>query len=194
MLTQEEAVEAKVLARQGKGVREIARDLGLSRNTVRRYLRGAQARYTPRPAKPTKLAPFEEYVRSRLAAAHPDVIPATVLLRELAERGYGGGISQLKAFMAPLRRTPVDPVVRFETAPGEQMQADFTTIRRGRDRLVAFVATLGYSRTTYVRFGDEESFPAWEAGLVGAFDYFGGVPQHVLFDNAKPVLLAAAAG
>ena len=52
MLTQEEAVEAKVLARQGKGVREIARDLGLSRNTVRRYLRGAQARYTPRPAKP----------------------------------------------------------------------------------------------------------------------------------------------
>ena len=46
MLTQEEAVEAKVLARQGKGVREIARDLGLSRNTVRRYLRGAQARYT----------------------------------------------------------------------------------------------------------------------------------------------------
>ena len=189
MLTQEEAVEAKVLARQGKGVREIARDLGLSRNTVRRYLRGAQARYTPRPAKPTKLAPFEEYVRSRLAAAHPDVIPATVLLRELAERGYGGGISQLKAFMAPLRRTPADPVVRFETAPGEQMQADFTTIRRGRDRLVAFVATLGYSRTTYVRFGDEESFPAWEAGLVGAFDYFGGVPQHVLFDNAKPVLL-----
>ena len=189
MLTQEEAVEAKVLARQGKGVREIARDLGLSRNTVRRYLRGAQARYTPRPAKPTKLAPFEEYVRSRLAAAHPDVIPATVLLRELAERGYGGGISQLKAFMAPLRRTPVDPVVRFETAPGEQMQADFTTIRRGRDRLVAFVATLGYSRTTYVRFGDEESFPAWEAGLVGAFDYFGGVPQHVLFDNSKPVLL-----
>ena len=103
MLTQEEAVEAKVLARQGKGVREIARDLGLSRNTVRRYLRGAQARYTPRPAKPTKLAPFEEYVRSRLAAAHPDVIPATVLLRELAERGYGGGISQLKVFMAPLR-------------------------------------------------------------------------------------------
>ena len=37
MLTQEEAVEAKVLARQGKGVREIARDLGLSRNTAHRY-------------------------------------------------------------------------------------------------------------------------------------------------------------
>lgn len=189
MLTQEEAVEVRVMARQGKGIREIARDLGVSRNTVRRYLRGAQAHYTPRPRQQTKLAPYEDYVRTRLAAAQPDVIPATVLLRELAEQGYAGGISQLKAFMAPLRRAPADPVVRFETAPGEQMQADFTTVRRGRDRLVAFVATLGYSRTTYVRFGDDESFPAWEAGLVGAFDYFGGVPQHVLFDNAKPVLL-----
>ena len=40
-----------------------------------------------------------------------------------------------------------------------------------------------------MRFGDDEGFPAWEAGLVGAFDYFGGVPRHVLLDNAKPVLL-----
>lgn len=43
MLTQEEAVEVRVMARQGKGIREIARELGVSRNTVRRYLRGAQA-------------------------------------------------------------------------------------------------------------------------------------------------------
>lgn len=189
MLTQEEAVEIKVLARQGKGMREIAKELGLSRNTVRRYLRGAETRYPERAKRATKLSPHEDYVRSRLAAASPDVIPAPVLLRELAERGYDGGISQLKAFMAPLRRGPAEPVVRFETAPGEQMQADFTTIRRGRDRLVAFVATLGYSRSTFVRFGDDESYPAWEAGLVGAFDYFGGVPRNVLFDNAKPVLL-----
>lgn len=49
MLTQEEAVEVRVMARQGKGVREIARDLGVLRNTVRRYLRGAQAQYTARP-------------------------------------------------------------------------------------------------------------------------------------------------
>ncbi|WP_447937786.1 IS21 family transposase [Thermomonas fusca] len=189
MLSQEEAVEVRVLARQGKSVREIARELGIARNTVRRYLRGAETAYAPRKSRPTKLDPYADYVRERLAAARPDVIPATVLLRELAERGYTGGISQLKAFMAPLRQAPADPVVRFETPPGQQMQADFTTIRRGRDRLVAFVATLGFSRSTYVRFGDDESFPAWEAGLVGAFDYFGGVPQDVLFDSAKPVLL-----
>lgn len=189
MLTQEEVVEVRILARQGKGVREIARDLGVSRNTVRRYLRGAEVRYSPRPERPIKLAPFQDYVRERLASAKPDVIPATVLLREIAELGYTGGISQLKAFMAPLRREVAEPVVRFETVPGEQMQADFTTIRRGRRRLVAFVATLGFSRATFVRFGDDETFPAWEAGMISAFDYFGGVPRHVLLDNAKPVLI-----
>jgi len=190
MLSQVEAVEVKVLARQGKGVREIARETGLSRNTVRRYLRGAEVGYSGRPKRVSKLAPHEQYIRARLEAAAPAVIPATVLLREVGERGYTGGISQLKAFMAPLRRSVQEPVVCFETAPGEQMQADFTTVRRGRERLVAFVATLGFSRFSYVRFGEEEVFAAWRSGLVGAFEYFGGVLRQVLFDNAKPVLLA----
>lgn len=49
MLTQEQAVEIKVLARRGTAVREIARQTGLSRNTVRRYLRDEQAaRYKQR--------------------------------------------------------------------------------------------------------------------------------------------------
>ena len=43
-------------------------------------------------------------------------------------------------------------MVRFETAPGQQMQADFTRVRAGREPLLAFVATLGYSRATLVRF------------------------------------------
>jgi len=43
MLTQEQAAEIKVLARRGTAVREIARRAGLSRNTVRRYLRDEQA-------------------------------------------------------------------------------------------------------------------------------------------------------
>ena len=39
MLAVEEAVDVRVLRRQGKSIREIARMLGVSRNTVRRYLR-----------------------------------------------------------------------------------------------------------------------------------------------------------
>ena len=45
MLTQEEAVEIKVLMRRGAGIREMARELGCSRNTIRRYLREASAEH-----------------------------------------------------------------------------------------------------------------------------------------------------
>lgn len=184
-------MEIRVLARQGLGIREMARRLGCSRNTVRRYLQEPQAgSYGPRTARPTKLGPFESYVQERIAAAHPDWIPASVLLRELRAQGYEGGYSQLKAFVARQRPRPAEQaVVRFETEPGQQMQADFTTIRRGRDPLLAFVATLGFSRASFVRFSANEDSPAWCEGLRGAFAYFGGVPRTVLFDNAKPIIL-----
>src|SRR5258708_12636102 len=81
MLTQEQAVEIRVLRRQGMGIRAIARELGLSRVTVRRYLRGAgAARYGPRDPRPTKVGPYIAYLLSRLMTARPHGFPATVLL------------------------------------------------------------------------------------------------------------------
>jgi transposase len=190
MLTQEQAVEIRVLARQGASIHEIARQMGCSRNTVRRYLRSEQAaRYGPRAPRPCKLDAFHEYLHGRIEAARPHWIPATVLLREIRERGYTGGISQLKAYIAPFKRVPDDPVVRFETPPGKQMQADFTVVRRGRDPLLAFVATLGFSRASYVRFTDNENAETLVRCLWEAFEHFGGVPEQVLLDNAKTVVI-----
>jgi transposase len=190
MLTQEQAVEIKVLARRGTAVREIARQTGLSRNTVRRYLRNEQAnRYSPREPRATKLDPFKDYLLERVAAARPRWIPATVLLRELQDAGYEGGISQLKAFLVPHKRPEAEPVVRFETAPGKQMQADFTVIRRGREPLLALVATMGYSRASFVRFTAREDAATLCECLREALVYFGGTPEHVLFDNAKSVVI-----
>lgn len=178
------------MARRGEGIREIARQLDCSRNTVRRYLREEAARrYGPRAARATKLDAFKPYLLERVEQARPRWIPATVLLREIDGRGYTGGISQLKAWLAPLKQVQAEPVVRFETQPGKQMQADFTWVRKGRDPLVAFVATLGYSRAAYVKFGRSEDFDALSAGLREAFDYFGGVCEHVLFDNPKTVVI-----
>jgi transposase len=178
------------MARRGVGIRQLARELGCSRNTVRRYLKDpTAARYGPRPARLTKLDSFKGYVLERVAAAAPEWIPAVVLLRELRERGYTGGLTQLKVFLAPHKQKQAEPLVRYETAPGRQMQADFTTIRRGRQRLLAFVATLGYSRATFVRFTQGEDFATRRACLWEAFAHFGGVPAEVLFDNAKTVVL-----
>lgn len=190
MLTQEQSVEIKVLARQGHGIKAIARELGLSRNTVRKYLRGKSAlpKYRPRTPRPTKLDPFKEYLLERIEAARPHWIPATVLQREIQGRGYGGGISQLKAFLAPYKQREAEPLVRFETPVGKQLQVDFTTIRRGSAPLKAFVATLGYSRATYVLFTAREDSAAWLTGLREAFAFFGGVTEDVLFDNAGAII------
>jgi transposase len=190
MLTQEQAVEVRVLARRGVKLKEIARELGISKNTVKRYVRDPQAgRYKPRAPRLRKLDAYLEYLRERVEAAEPHWIPATVLLREIRERGYEGGISQLKAYLAPFKATKVDPVVRFETAPGEQMQADFTTIRRGRFPLKAFVATLGFSRATYIRFTEREDSETLLSCLRQAFQAFGGVTAEILFDNATTIVV-----
>jgi transposase len=123
--------------------------------------------------------------------ARPRWIPATVLLRGIRERGYDGGVTQLRDWLLATRQPQQDPVVRFETPPGQQMQADFTHVRRGRDPLLALVATLGYSRASYVTFGARENATALCDGLREAFDYLGGVPEHILFDNTKALSSSA---
>ena len=141
MITQEILVEIHVLYRQGHGIRAIARQLGVSRNTVRRYLKqkATMPSYSERAARASKLDPFKDYLHQRIDAAHPHWIPATVLLMEIKDRGYTGGITILKSYLRPLRTKTPDPVVRFvKTDPGVQMQVDFTTIKRGRRSLKAF--------------------------------------------------------
>jgi len=191
MLTKEVIVEIRVLARQGKAVREIARELGLSRNTVRKYLRSqAEDERVPRVRRQQKLDPFKDYLRERVRAAHPAWLPATALILELREMGYGGGITQLRIFLMSLRAVAApDPVVRFETEPGQQMQVDWIVFRRGKMPLSAFVATLGYSRASYVEFVTDEKLPTLIACHERAFDFFGGVPREVLYDNVKTVVI-----
>ena len=192
MLTQEMAMTIQVLQQQGKSIKAIVRETGLARNTVRKYLREGltQPHYQQTGHRGSKLDPFKDYLRARIKAAHPEWIPATVLYREILAMGYTGKVRILSGYVSAFKPRPVcEPVVRFETAPGQQMQVDFTVIRRGQQPLKAFVATLGYSRASYVRFFDNEQSPAWLAGLRGAFDYFGGVPREVLFDNPKPVMI-----
>lgn len=191
MLTQETLVDIHVLHRQGNSIRAIAKELGVSRNTVRRYLRDLTVApvYPERAPRPTKLDPYKAYIADRIEAAKPHWIPASVLFEEIRAQGYSGGATRLRSYVAEFKPTNTDPVVRFETPPGKQMQVDFTTISRNRVKIKAFVATLGYSRATYVRFSEHERQDDWLTGLTEAFQYFGGIPREVLFDNAKTIMI-----
>lgn len=191
MLTQELLVEIHVLHRQGKSIRAIAKALQVSRNSVRKYLRNIAMTpsYSKRTDRVSKLDPFKAYLKERIDAAKPDWIPATVLFREIQAKGYEGKEGILKNYIRPFKITPDEPIRRFETPAGQQLQVDFTTIRRGQRKLKAFVATLGYSRATYVCFSEYERQEDWLAGIEGALHYFGGVPKELLFDNAKCIMI-----
>jgi transposase len=191
VITDEVYVEIEVLRRQGLSLRRIASEVGCAVNTVRAHLaEPGLPRYERKVRRPTKLAPFEAYLRARQAAAHPNWIPATVLMREIVARGYPGGASQLRAFLQGLKPAPPeDPVVRFETAAGHQMQVDWVEFRKGAHPLYAFCATLGFSRTSHVEFVTDMKVQTLIDCHERSFAAFGGVPRHVLYDNMKTVVL-----
>lgn len=172
-------------------LRKIAVAVGCAVNTVRSHLETeAPPRYQLNKLRVTKLSVFHDYLQERQAAAHPDWIPATVLMREIVARGYTGGSSQLRAYMHGLRPAlPCDPVVRFETEPGEQMQVDWVEFRKGKNPLYAFCATLGFSRMSFVEFVTDMKVETLIACHQHAFEAFGGVPKRVLYDNMKTVVI-----
>lgn len=184
-------MEVHVLHKQGKGVRAIARATGFSRNTVRAVLRGqGDDRYGPRRPMPSVLDPYKEFLKGRLNQAGDIRLAATVLHREIAERGFGGSVRVVQRFLKSLRPKPeAEPIIRFETLPGHQLQIDFVVLRRGPSPLRAFTAELGYSRYPFVEFTDNERAETLIACLERAFHWFGGVPLHVLCDNPKTIVI-----
>ena len=184
-------MEIEILRKHGFSLRRIAAEVGCAVNTVRSHLAtGVSPTYARQKKRPSKLAVYESYLRERQAAAHPNWIPATVLFREIVERGYIGGMSQLRAFLRSIRpATPADSVVRFETEPGEQMQIDWVEFRKGSAPLYAFCATLGYSRASHVEFVSDMKVGTLIDCHQKAFIALGGVPKRLLFDNMKTVVL-----
>ncbi len=84
---------------------------------------------------------------------------------------------------------PEDAVVRFETNPGEQMQADWVEFRKGSPPLYAFCATFGYSRASYVEFVTDMKVITLIAYHHNAFASLGGVARRMFYDNMKTVVL-----
>lgn len=190
MLGQEGYVEIHVMHRQGMSIKAISRELGVSRNTVRRYLRsGTMPEPQARSAKPTKLDGYRGYLKSRVEAAHPDWIPATVLFDEIRVFGYSGGVRTVSGYLATLKpKRKEDPLIRFETPPGKQMQVDWGAFKLNGQRVSLFLATLGWSRFNFGLFVGNEQFETLRDCHEQAFDAFGGVPQEVLYDNMRTVV------
>ncbi|HEV7666510.1 MAG TPA: IS21 family transposase, partial [Chloroflexota bacterium] len=181
------------LHRQGLSLAAIARQLGIDRKTVRRYIaRGLEPpAYGPRPRRPRSTDTFLPYLRERLAA-YPG-LTAVRLWRELRERGYAGGYTAVKRAVHGLRPDPIRPFeIRFETAPGEQAQVDLArfevifTDQPGISRIVwLFSMVLGYSRQIWARFVIHQDLQSVLRCHIAAFDALGGATREILYDRMK---------
>jgi transposase len=117
------------------------------------------------------------------------------MLPRLLAMGYTGSLSVLKAFVHPLRPPAGghDPVRRYETKPGEQVQFDWGEFKYQQEgaprKLYGFTAILSYSRMRFVTFVKRCDAPTMIRCLMEAFEYFGGLPKAALTDRMKSVLL-----
>lgn len=189
-----EDVEAMLkLASLGWGAKRIAHELGCSRNTVRRYLRQGGWQPYESPERPGRLHAHAEWLAAQFRQHRGN---CDVVRQELLRvHGVQVSLRTVERSVAHLRREVLAQsvaTVRYETPPGHQLQIDFGTVRVPVAdeplKIHLFVATLGYSRRTFVAMFLHERQSAWLQGLEGAFRHFGGTTQEVLVDNARALV------
>ena len=179
----------RYLHAQGKSLRAIAKELGLSRNTVRAALRAENPPRYRRPKRQNSaLEPFLPQIEQMVVEQH---FIGSRILRELRALGYAGGKTPLYEYLRTLKvETDRSRVTeRFETAPAQQGQFDWSpyTVLLGGvvTRVIVFCLTLAFSRRKFYWPSLDESqasvFEALDAGL----HYFGGSPKQLLVDNAR---------
>ena len=197
MVSLGELVMILELHRQGLKVAAIARQLGMDRKTVAKYVaRGLEPpAYGPRPPRARATDPFLPYLQERLAA-YPG-LTAVRLWRELKERGFTGAYTAVKRAVAAIRPVMPLPVeVRFETPPGEQAQVDLArfevefTAEPGVRRVVwLFSMVLGHSRLIWARFVVHQDLQSVLRCHIAALEALGGVPREILYDRMKTAVI-----
>lgn len=196
MIPWERRVILKHYLDQGVPITALARQFGIGRRTIHRWistgqldrdLEAEEVRYKARPPRPCKLDSFKPLLHARLEA-YP-ALTAVRLFEEATAAGYTGGITRLRDYVAEIRpRAALEPQVRFETAPGQQAQVDFARFQFPWGIRYALLVVLGYSRLLWVGFSARQDMRALMGGLEEAFGFFGGVPKELLFDQMRSVI------
>ena len=177
---------------EGWSVSEIARHLGLHRDTVKRALAGPPKKRRKRRA--SKIDPFVPFIMETLED-YPR-LKASRLHEMCCERGYKGGSDRFRHVIAKLRpRRRPEAFLRVRMLPGEQAQVDWgefgkVQVDRAVRKLSAFSMVLSYSRHIYFRFYFNCRMGSFMDGHLRAFEAFGGVPRCLLYDNLKSVVTA----
>ena len=170
----------------------IASQLGVHHDAIRRAVNREPGTLRPRRPRPRRIDPFVPWLIETLER-YPQ-LRATVLHRMLRERGFAGGVAQVRRAVGPLRPRRRQAFARLDWLPGEAAQVDWAdfgrvTIGRAQRRLSAFLMTLCYSRALYLEFFLDQTLGNFLRGHVRAFEHFAGVTRQVATDNLRSVVL-----
>jgi len=183
--------------RDGMSIRQISRQFGHTRKTVRHVLNHAEPPMpTTRDRKAPLLGPVEPIIDRILAddeEAPPKQRPtaAQIHRRLRDEHAYPGGYAQVQRYVLKHRRRHRETFIPLGHLPGQRMEADFGHIHvdfpDGRRPVPFLVAAWAYSNAPFALALPFERTEAILEGMVAAFESFGGAPREVWWDNPRTV-------
>jgi transposase len=196
LISEEELIDARALAREGYTYAEIGRLLGRGWRTVKRYLEsGAQPVYQRR-RMPSKLDEFKPLIDQWLAAT-PGLLATRVDQDLVRDYGFEGSDNTVRRYVERSRPRPAArSEERFETAPGHQVQVDWSheqpiQTSSGLELPMYCVhMVLGHSRDSFCALTGSQDLVTFWACHRAAFAHFGGVPRELLYDRTKTVVRA----
>lgn len=188
------------LHRKGLSQRAIARKLGISRNTVKKYIDNPQQVFEASQGytRTSKLDPFSEHIKAWIEEDCD--YKATWIYDRLLKMGFSGSYEIVKRRVRELKAEFQQVAyMRFETEPGYQAQVDFGEfqVEKGdgsTTKLYVFSMILGYSRKVYAELIERCDLSTFLDCHIKAFQYFGGVPEEILYDRMKNVYIGKIAG
>ena len=195
--------------REGLPLREVARRTGLSRNTIRRWLRRgekAEPRY-PERTRASVLDSWAEQLTEWLAAdrGRPRRERRTAKFMYLAiqAQGYPGSYGRVCAFVRGWKSEHLNPAARVAHVPlvfelGEAFQFDWSSesavVAGVRRRLELAHLKLCSSRAFWLVAYPAQSHEMLFDAHIRAFNAFGGVPKRGIYDNMKTAVDAVGRG
>lgn len=193
MQTPEEVALMRQLLTRGWSQRRIARELGISRHTVSRYAALGQWQPYDSSSRSSQLDEHRQWLQEQFEQHHGN---AEVVRQELLkQKGIRLSLRTVERAVQSWRealRQSHQATVRYETRPGQQLQADFgelwVPIGGVRTKVHLCVLTLGYSRRQLIRVFRHQRQRHWLQALEEAFRVWDGVPEQVLVDNAKALI------
>jgi transposase len=189
---------------QGWTLRRVARELRVSRNTIRRYLAGAepgvrQAAVRPRPVLARVQARLDALLAEAPRWTHgKQRLTATRLHQLLLAEGQQVGATLVKAYVAEWKRQRREVFVPLVYTPGDLAEVDFfevwADVASQRTKAWLFVMRLMASGRDFAWLYPRQDQVCFLDGHVRAFAHFGGVPHRLLYDNLRAAVARVLVG